>query len=348
MYSKETDFLKLPQWEFNDHPDFLTDMNDAFRKIDTGVNTADAGGKENVKRIVNMEARVDLLSEKVQSIDYDVTDVSEKYDELDDKTNNSIAVLNNSITLANEKISELNEAITDEITARTSADNGLDAKITDLDNSVDTINEQISDIQDDISTLESSASNNNNRIDTIENELYDINNNTIPVLENRVTELETDNDKNNSNIMLFAADSDGISGASFFKIHIPRSLLTNTNILTISTISQFTVPGNAQWRNLTSYTIRFPAGYFKNIANGNIMTTDTRLHTTDTSIASTIPMESLFKTTLALSVDTSSNDDTFVIRVAITNSNSNIVNGIRLQDNTATIENTAKMEVYNE
>lgn len=35
MFAKATENLKLPQWQPKDHPDFLTDMNKAFRDIDS-------------------------------------------------------------------------------------------------------------------------------------------------------------------------------------------------------------------------------------------------------------------------------------------------------------------------
>lgn len=37
MTSRKTQNLELPQWELNDHPDFLTEMNEAYRKIDGAI-----------------------------------------------------------------------------------------------------------------------------------------------------------------------------------------------------------------------------------------------------------------------------------------------------------------------
>lgn len=37
MTSRKTQNLGLPQWALNDHPDFVTEMNEAYRKIDAAI-----------------------------------------------------------------------------------------------------------------------------------------------------------------------------------------------------------------------------------------------------------------------------------------------------------------------
>lgn len=65
MFSKETKNLGLPQWQPKDHPDFLTDMNEAFEKIDGGITEA----KENDDLVKATAEAVDTLNEKVASLE---------------------------------------------------------------------------------------------------------------------------------------------------------------------------------------------------------------------------------------------------------------------------------------
>lgn len=51
MYSNETPTLKLPQYTVDDHPDFLTDINRAFIKIDNAVTEI----MEEIKKLNNFK-----------------------------------------------------------------------------------------------------------------------------------------------------------------------------------------------------------------------------------------------------------------------------------------------------
>lgn len=65
MYSKSTENLKLPQWEHTDHPAFLTDMNQAFKKID------DAVGPQG-ESLAELQNKVSLLSDLSTSQQEDI------------------------------------------------------------------------------------------------------------------------------------------------------------------------------------------------------------------------------------------------------------------------------------
>lgn len=65
MYSKSTENLKLPQWEATDHPAFLTDMNQAFKKID------DAVGPQG-ESLAELQNKVALLSDLSTSQQEDI------------------------------------------------------------------------------------------------------------------------------------------------------------------------------------------------------------------------------------------------------------------------------------
>lgn len=66
MFSEKTENLGLPQWTKNDHPAFLTDMNQAFKKIDETVgpqgDSLDA-----------LQKKVDTLSDLTTSHTEDIT-----------------------------------------------------------------------------------------------------------------------------------------------------------------------------------------------------------------------------------------------------------------------------------
>lgn len=65
MYSKSTENLKLPQWEATDHPAFLTDMNQAFDKIDKAV------GPQG-ESLAELQNKVSLLSDLSTSQQEDI------------------------------------------------------------------------------------------------------------------------------------------------------------------------------------------------------------------------------------------------------------------------------------
>lgn len=85
MYSKETDVLKLPQWQPKDHPDFLTDMNEAYRKIDKGY-------ADNLYSHQQLEEQVSALSVDFVTVKEQVADLKEKVDKLVDLEDNPVFI----------------------------------------------------------------------------------------------------------------------------------------------------------------------------------------------------------------------------------------------------------------
>lgn len=184
MYSKTTKFLGLPQWCIGDHADFLTDMNEAFRKVDDGVETADAGGRTNTQKLLELKAQVDLMSETVQELHNSVDTLTNDLDDLDSNVNGDITTINNELAEVRTMIMSVNEDLTDEITARTNADSALsdrvsalengggsddlDERVTTLETDVSTIQTLIQDIQTDITTIETTVQNHETRIVAIE------------------------------------------------------------------------------------------------------------------------------------------------------------------------------------
>lgn len=105
MYSKETKLLGLPQWEPKDHPDFLTDINGAFQKIDNQLqktdgltvkafNTLKDKVEENTANISNLHSETEGLATRATKAEGDISDIKialsnfdNTVNELDDRLN---------------------------------------------------------------------------------------------------------------------------------------------------------------------------------------------------------------------------------------------------------------------
>lgn len=73
MYEKTTDNYDLPQWTAKDHPDFLTDMNQAMRTIDQGMEEAKVAA-DGAKDVVDKyQGLLDGLQQTLDSIDQSIT-----------------------------------------------------------------------------------------------------------------------------------------------------------------------------------------------------------------------------------------------------------------------------------
>lgn len=120
MYSKSTENLKLPQWEHSDHPTFLTDMNQAFKKID------DAVGPQG-ESLAELQNKVSLLSdlstsqqEDIEQLRNDASDHGVQIANLQGKVavlpeiknqietaNANYRVLNEELDVTNERVAQL-------------------------------------------------------------------------------------------------------------------------------------------------------------------------------------------------------------------------------------------------
>lgn len=66
MFTGEpTRFLKLPQYEAKDHPDFLTDFNQAFRTID-------ASAMKNSNSIEYLQRELEVARQEIRQLRIDV------------------------------------------------------------------------------------------------------------------------------------------------------------------------------------------------------------------------------------------------------------------------------------
>lgn len=110
MYSKSTENLKLPQWEATDHPAFLTDMNQAFDKIDKAV------GPQG-ESLTELQNKVSLLSdlstsqqEDIEQLRNDVSDHGVKITNLQSKVD-VLPEIKNQIETANANYRVLSKGL---------------------------------------------------------------------------------------------------------------------------------------------------------------------------------------------------------------------------------------------
>lgn len=75
MYKKGTENFNLPQWEFDEHPDFLDDINPAFNVIDQNLNIAKADGADAMKQLGTLTPIVEGLTDDVTHAKHDITDL---------------------------------------------------------------------------------------------------------------------------------------------------------------------------------------------------------------------------------------------------------------------------------
>lgn len=75
MFKKGTENFNLPQWDFDEHPDFLDDINPAFNVIDQNLNMAKADGADAVQRLNVLTPIVEGLTEDVTHAKHDITDL---------------------------------------------------------------------------------------------------------------------------------------------------------------------------------------------------------------------------------------------------------------------------------
>lgn len=75
MFKKGTENFNLPQWDFDEHPDFLDDINPAFNVIDQNLDMAKADGADAIKQLGVLTPIVEGLTEDVTHAKHDITDL---------------------------------------------------------------------------------------------------------------------------------------------------------------------------------------------------------------------------------------------------------------------------------
>lgn len=133
MYSRQTPYLGLPQWEPKDHPDFLTDMNEAYRKLDSRLEELDGLTAEAVnkieERVTANEKKIDNLESTVDTVQSNLADVTKRTEQNED----DIAGLKREVEILHQEDKELDELIKAETKARELADDAEQKARTEAD-----------------------------------------------------------------------------------------------------------------------------------------------------------------------------------------------------------------------
>lgn len=66
MTSNTTEHYNLPQYAINDHPDFLSEINEAYLKIDTVLYEIQATLTSTIERIESVTNRVESLENAIE------------------------------------------------------------------------------------------------------------------------------------------------------------------------------------------------------------------------------------------------------------------------------------------
>lgn len=164
MFSKETETMGLPQWQPKDHPDFLTDMNEAFSKIDNEFSKLDLATPEKIDEVAKETEQnskdIDILKNRTEqqkdSIDQLADNVSTLADSSAEHTKDiadnaaSISALESEtndnklqITAVKGQITQLNDLIMQVSEDSQTKDSEQDTEISTLRDAINTNTETL-------------------------------------------------------------------------------------------------------------------------------------------------------------------------------------------------------------
>lgn len=214
-YVNTTEKLKLPQWRWIDHPDFVPDINEAFAAIDKYARES-GGDYDTLKR------QVESLSTNFVEIQEGFTRLSEKVDNLEDLENNPefIKVVN-SVNALNTQVVNLEESVTNntgDITELQTKVSILESETASIKNNIDTINRTLADHSTRIEDLESTSTTQSGNITELETRLstaetnieanetaIDNVNTRVNTTNSKVASVETRLEETNNNIATVTA-----------------------------------------------------------------------------------------------------------------------------------------------
>lgn len=155
MHSEQTKLLGLPQWKPQDHPDFLTDINEAFSKIDGQFQTLDG---LSAKAVADIAERMTTNEAKMQQLATSVGVISENVAELQNDMELAMEKLvghENEISSLHEEDTKLDKRIAIEEQARIEQDVSLkreiesnEKRIESLEDTADTMGSSIVELQE--------------------------------------------------------------------------------------------------------------------------------------------------------------------------------------------------------
>lgn len=111
MFGKSTENLGLPQWQPKDHPDFLTDINNAFKDIDSAYGTTSTSldlVKKQIEEITETNNSHDTL---LNTHTEEISNIKDSIEGLDGISETIERIIETN-TEQSESITEINDSIT--------------------------------------------------------------------------------------------------------------------------------------------------------------------------------------------------------------------------------------------
>lgn len=202
MYSKETPNLKLPQWQPLDHPDFLTDFNESFKKLDELGQVIPDNEKQ---------------QEQIDNLTQQIVDLTEVIKELEDRIDNMSDV--EVILQMKEDIDRLKAevtALTEKNATQDTSIGEITAHLTIIDSDISTIKQRLDDYKETIDSNTAAISQNSQSITELENSLATLQT-TVTNILTRLSAVEQLANQNTNNISeintTMASLQNSVSGA---------------------------------------------------------------------------------------------------------------------------------------
>lgn len=151
MFERSTPNLGLPQWSPKDHPDFLTDMNNAFKVLDERVHAED----ESADAIAQLVEKVNKLTEDLTAVTADVEVLKDTFDAAE------LEQMKDDINTLTENVANITTAVqnhTASITEISSHLNVIDSDIATIKNTIADHTSKISDNENMITSLNTALS----------------------------------------------------------------------------------------------------------------------------------------------------------------------------------------------
>lgn len=211
MFSNKTEKLGLPQWSPTDHPDFLTDINGAFKTIDSlgdlkGNQEDQATAIDNLTlQVTNLtQTAIDLKNEideinavvtpeAIKEIQDDISSLTEKTDNLMDKEqlqDTNITEIASHMMLVDSSISNINnklESYKELIDYNTVSINSNDEDIAALQTALGELQTSAESLTERISTVENTTSANVNSINTLSAAIAELTSNISEITQSITT-----------------------------------------------------------------------------------------------------------------------------------------------------------------
>ena len=214
MFEKSTPNLGLPQWSPKDHPDFLTDMNNAFKVLDERVHAED----ESADAIAQLVEKVNKLTEDLTAVTADVEvlkdtfnadEIEQMKDNINTLTDNvanittaiqnhaaSITEITSHLSVIDSDIAAIKSTIvehTSRISNNETAVTNLNTALSELEGTVNGISTLLSTVETDLQTAQSDIDGLDTRITATNTAVSSLQTDVTQASNNAQTALNTAN-----------------------------------------------------------------------------------------------------------------------------------------------------------